>query len=433
MKKSILIVLLISLMICTFLCGVGGQAVAESDSPYEIAVKFTALHARRDIESGGEKASAETLKTYLTEKGYAVETLSFREYVESDTSSVKASYEYLHVIGRKDNGKEKTILIGCYYGGFTPTDSSGVGQGASAALSVGTVLYVADRLATASCPYNIAIAFWGGIELGGSFDATKCGVPLEEIALYINLDDVAAGDRDYVYSDDVPRAQQDYFLGVISDCGADITDAPAYKKESSLSFSSDEHYSFTHLGLLGANRFFLNEGVPCINFVGGAWEHDCGLYRYKGKGEIEGTSLDTIEELDRLNGGKDATANRLSAVAEVVIRGVTDEGVTAVLEEAGGQVSGAALDSSLAYYLITFIGLGLVFAFLLILYIKQGKDRKEVIWDAAFDANQSNDDPFDEFREDGGDRGDPSDPYGGNEPFDPPSGSEGDDDDIFRF
>lgn len=422
MKKFLVFILIFSVLIsCLFT--IGGAASAEGATPYEYAASFASAHARRDILSGGASAAANTLSAALSAKGYQVTTPEFRYYGESSSGSAKVAYTYNHVIGFKDNGKGKCVVIGCYYDGYEPLDTYGVGNGGSVALSVGTLLYVADALVSASVDYNVVVAFWGGLEIADDFSLTGCGFDFDDVALYVNFDSIAAGDNDYLYADDVPRAQGKYFSSIAQEQKSGIFDPPAYKKQASLSYESDDVYTYMHLGLIGLNRAFMSKDVPCVNFVGGAWESDCGLYRYAGKGTIEGTSLDTITDLDALNGGADKTAARLMAVANVVISGVTGEKLSSVLTEAAGETSSKSLNSSLAFYLISFIGTALLFGFLIFLFVKQGKDRREGVWEVSFTA-RPDDDPYEEFRDGEAPR---------SEEGKKPDDDKDDKDDVFRF
>ena len=421
MKRIFAFVLLFCLVVSLLSFGAVASA-EETSSPYDLAESFINLYQRRDIRSGGENAAAKALSSYLAARGYAVTTPALRYYGE-DGSGSKVAYDYSHVIGFSDRGKGETILLGCYYGGFEPTDSYGVGTGASEGLSVGLLSYLADALSSAPCEYDIAIAFWGGLEIAGDFNVEDCGVDLAKIKLYINFDCVAAGDCDYLYADDLPRSHEKYFRSVIEAAGAEIAAPPAYKKVSALAAGSGA-YANTHLGLLGVNRYFLNEDIPCASFLGGAWDYDCGLYRYRGKGDIEGTSLDTLPEIDKMNGGKARTEQRLLSVADVVMTGVTGEGLRPALLKAGKETSGADLDSKLAVYLITFISLAALLAFFLFRIFLPGKDRRERVWQDSFEEKKGNADPYEELRSD--------DPY--EEREDPRREEQnGKDDDIFRF
>ena len=416
MKKAV-IISIVFILLLTLTVGVGVTAAAEGMTPYERAVSYTALHARRDILSGGSAAAAASLSTALSSYGYDVSAPLFSYYGETSTGG-KISYEYRHVLGYKDKGKGKCVLIGCYYDGYEPQDSYGVGTGASVALSVGTLLYLAEQLANLSLDYDIAIAFWGGLEIADDFNVTKCGISLDRVVLYINLDCIAAGDTDYLYADDVPRAHGAYFRSVIEELGADIAEPPVYKRQASLSYGEKDPYSYTHLGLLSVTRFFMGEDIPSLNFVGGAWETDSGLTRYSDRGDIEGSSLDTVETIDGLNGGADKTAARLIDVANVVIAGVSGEGFSEAIAEAEGEVSSASLDNDLAFYLISLIGTAILIGVLIFLFVKQGKDRREAVWEVPHDAYRG---PFEEF---GGRIDDESSDDGED------SGS---DDDVFRF
>ena len=396
MKKFLILVLTFSLLISAFLFA-GVTAAAEEVSPYQYATAFVQSHARRDILSGGEGAAANTLSSALAAKGYAVTTPSFSYYAETENDGAKVAYQYKHVIGFKDNGKKKSVVIGAYYGGFEPQDSYGVGNGGTAALSVGTLLYIAEHLASATMNYNLVIAFWGGIEISGNFSVEDCGVKADTVALYVNVDGVAAGTRDYLYADDVPRSQEKFFRKIASKVGANLAEPPVYKKQAALSYSDSDPYNYSHIGLLGVNRFFMGEGVPSVNFFGGAWDYDCGFFRYEGKGYIEGTSLDTIAELDTLNGGPKKTEERMLAVANVVITGLTDQQLPSVLDKAAREITGTSINSSLAFYLISFIGTAVLFAAMIIIIVKQGKDRKDNVWQPSVNGAPG-EDPYEEFR-----------------------------------
>ncbi len=416
MKKAFVILMIFAILL-TLTLSAGATASAEGMSPYDRAVAYTLLHARRDILSGGAAAAGATLSTLLAGYGYDVSTPQFSYYGETSTGS-KVSYDYKHVLGYKDKGKGKCVLIGCYYGGYEPQDSYGVGTGASVALSVGTLLYIAEQLAPLSLDYDVAIAFWGGLEIGGDFNVSKCGIDLDRIALYIDLDCIAAGDNDYLYADDVPRAHGEYFRSVIEEFGAEILEPPVFKRQAALSFGENDPYSYTHLGLISVTRYFMGAEIPSLNFVGGAWTADCGLSRYASRGDIEGSSLDTIETIDGLNGGADKTAARLLTVANVILAGVQGEGLSDALTEAAGETSSASLDNDLAFYLVSMIGTAILIGVLIFLFVKQGKDRRERVWEVPHADDR---DPFEEFggriEDDRSDEGDRS----------------GSDDDVFRF
>ncbi|MBP5404885.1 MAG: hypothetical protein J6Y74_02945 [Clostridia bacterium] len=416
MKRFLLILLIVSVLF--FAVAPVGVSSAEA-LPYEYAAAFASLYPTRTLSGDLEQASSAVLVSFLEALGYRVETPTFVHQIESTNTSAKITCHYNHVLGFKDNGKGKTVLIGTYYGCFEPSGGDGVGEGAEAALSVGVLQYVAAALSTLSCDYDIVIAFWGGVALS-DFNVEKCGVDLDTLALYINLDGVAAGSYDYLYCDDVKRAHATYFKGVIEEAKADILDPPAYKRAVTYTFS-DGTYLQAHLGILGANHAFLAEDIPCASFVGGAWTYKTGVYRYEGKGDVVGTSEDTFETIDRRNGGKAETEKRLLAVSNVIIKGVTGEGLSAALEKAEKEVSGADLQSPLAYYLILFIGAAVVILLFVLLIVRQGKDRRERVWEDAFRAPEEDapdeDSPFEEFE--------------GEKKQDPPKAD--DEDDVFRF
>lgn len=412
MKKFLLI--LTAVILCFFSLSHPISANAEGDElSYNYARVFAAAHPARDPKSGKELAAASYLASALGAMGYEVSTPSFK-YFDAEEGAGGQTYAYEHVVGFKDLGKEKTVVIGGYYGGFAPSDAFGTGEGGEIALSVGVLLSVAKKLANASADHNIAIAFWGGAAFS-DFKAAECGVPLDKIALYIGLDAVAAGERDYLYCDDTPRSHEKYFRSAASSVGAEISSPPAFKRSLSL-YEEEGAYAYVHLGLLGVNRCFMAQNVPCAAFVGGAWEKDCGLYRYNGKTEISGTSLDTIDEIDRRNGGKENTARRAEGVANTVVCTVTGAGLKPALEAAAKDVSGADLENELAYALINFIGGAAAIAFLLIFFLKQGKDRKDEVWQEAFEKKEPS--PFSEF---------------GGDASEPPRSADDPDDDVFRF
>jgi len=423
MKKVLLAVLILTLT-ATFFLGVTVTAAAEGEgvSPYTLAEYYAEKFPARDILSGGEKEAATYLADCLGAIGYDVKT-NDHDYL-SETDSGKVTYRYRHVLGGKDNGKGKTVVIGCYYGGYAVQGNAGSGQGATVALSVGTLLAVAKNLYSLSLDYDLVIAFWGGMEVSDDFKVKECGIDQDKIALYIHLDGVAAGTSEYLYADEITRSQEKYFREIIDAKKADILPPPAYKKP--LSLLSDDAFSYAHPGLIGVNRFFMGEGIPCIDIFGGAWSFDCGLYRYDGNViDLEGTAKDTLAEINTRNGGKEQTEKRLNAVAEVVAAGVSGKGLSAALDRAAKEKSGKDLDSSLALYLITFIGSAILIGLFIFLILKQGKDRKEEVWDKAFNPYEDKPaDPFDEFRSEG-------EPEAPKEL--PPEEKQEDEDDIFKF
>ncbi|GEM_PF-2544389 len=399
MKKCLSLILLLCFLFFAFSTASFSSAETMT-SAYSYAERFAALYPVRTAESGEEGRASSYLSSALSLMGYEVATPSFKYYNASSGASSSASrlVEYNHVIGIKDFGKEKTVLIGGYYGSFSPSDSGGAGEGAEVALGVGAILSAAEKIALSSPDYNVAVAFWGGLELS-DFDVKKCGVNLKTLALYINVDGVAAGKYDYLFTDDVPRSHDAYFLSVIEKAGAFVKKAPAFKRASSF-YAVDGAYSYTHLGLAGANVYFLNEEIPCASFVGGDWEKEAGLYRYADKADVAGTRLDTFTELNARNGGKSETEARLASLSNVIAQAVTGEGLKPALEKSAKDVTGADLNSRLAYLLILLIGGAAVIAFFVVLILKQGKDRKEKIWENSFDTpRESRSDPFSDFSE----------------------------------
>jgi len=420
MRKAVLI-----LMIVVFLFALSAPALAsaEGSTPYEYASAFATLFPERSVLTGKEKESSDYLASFLETLGYRVDMPSYSYRYTSLETNATVTREYRHVLGFKDNGRGKSIVIGAYYGGYDPESSSSVGQGAEVALSVGALQYIAEVLRSYT-EFDIVIAFWGGMAVD-DFDVTKCGVDLSTVALYIGLDGVAAGTNDYWYCDDVPRAHERYFKEIIEEADAEILAPPVYKHTTLLSLS-DGAYTGVHLGLLGVNRYFLNQDVPSIAFVGGAWSYDAGLYRYEGKAEISGTSDDTFEVIDKRNGGREETEKRLLSVSNVIVAALMGDCLYEILDEAAeGDVSGADLDSALAYYLITFIGAGVIILLFVLLIVKQGKDRREEIWENGTRGSEgqtaevppSDTNPFREF-----------DPYDDSVKKDADDG-----DDVFRF
>ena len=393
MKKVLLFLFVFAIVFS--LSAIPFASAEVSDPAYDYARAFAAAHPTRDAMSGKEAASVPFLKDNLLALGYTVTTPEYN-YVDTDFedgAQSGRSCTYYHVVGTRDLGKEKTVVIGGYYGGFASQGSSGTGEGAEIAASVGALLSIAEKLKDASLDYNLAIAFWGGASLS-DFREDNCGVPIEKIALYVGLDGVAAGERDYLYCDDVPRSHEKYFRSVASSVRAEIASAPLFKRPVSL-YSTRGSLDYVHLGLVGVNRDFMERNISCATFVGGDWESGCGLYRYKGKTEISGTPLDTFEEIDLRNGGKERTAARLSGVANTVARAVSGEGLKSALTSAEKEISGKDLDSELVYALVTLIGGAAAIAFFLVFFFKQGKDRKETVWRDSFEKPQgSSEDPF---------------------------------------
>ena len=104
---------------------------------------------------------------------------------------------------------------------------------------------------------------------------------------------------------------------------------------------------------------------------------------------------------------------------------MSGKGLSAALDRAAKEKSGKDLDSSLALYLITFIGSAILIGLFIFLILKQGKDRKEEVWDKAFNPYEDKPaDPFDEFRSEG-------EPEAPKEL--PPEEKQEDEDDIFKF
>ena len=421
--KKILLVLLMMILVSAFVFPLVAASAEEAISPFEYAVAFANAYPERYVFSEKEKESATVLKSFLLANSYEVKEPEFT-YTYTSLNGAKITSSYQHVLGFKDNGKGKYIVIGAFYGGYDPvSETEALGQSAETALSVGVLQYIAKALTTYTA-YDVVIAFWGGLSVG-EFDLEKCGVDISKIALYINLDGVAAGTNDYMYCDEVSRSQDSYFRKIIEGIGANIAEPPANKK-AILNTSADGAYSFTHLGLFGANAYFLEKEIPCVSFVGGAWSYSAGIYRYEGLEDVAGTKKDTFDTINERNGGQAATESRLLAVSNVILNGLNGEGLSEMLEAAQNESTGADLNSDLAYYLITFLSAAAVIIGFIILIVKQGKDRREEVWEGSFGQNEQEQPPVESPTE--------------NNPFAEFNGEDSDskeqsneDDDVFRF
>jgi hypothetical protein len=186
-----------------------------------------------------EAQAGEYITSAFEQMGYAPETQSF-----SATGEDGEIVDSANIIAIKDGDSSQVIVVGAHY------DSSDESVGADDNASGVTVLLeTANLVKNESTPYTVYFVAFGAEEAGllGSAAFVNSLDDTSNIALFINMDSIVAGDIAYIYSpEEQPKARDwlldwasfnDYSLQTIknvnlSQDGAETADYAAFQEAS---------------------------------------------------------------------------------------------------------------------------------------------------------------------------------------------------------
>lgn len=265
MKK----ILCITLLLCVFLPCVGVTAFATEDDfvAYDVMKEFVSLHPYRKSGTENEKKAGEYIKNFFETIGYETDVQEFEFNLYSNVYGSEDIVEDRNYVARLDSDANKTIVIGAHYDNVF---SSGSGQGAyDNGSGVGILLNLAKTFYGETLPFDIEFVAFGGEENGmyGSnyYLSSMTSSRKDNILLYINLDSILAGDKVYMYCDEVKTYHEQYFLSVANGLGVNIDLLPEYKAVAGVYMEGDK-LPYTHVGLMSDNATFFNQGILSVSF-----------------------------------------------------------------------------------------------------------------------------------------------------------------------
>lgn len=381
MKKHLCLVLSIMLLVCVLcamaampVAGAAGTvmayATASAGGAYKAFDDFASNFSNRTVGTEAEHAAANWLAQQLVAMGYtsagggsssadmcAPFTFTYNVSDGYYGTAEKTSSSY-NVVAYKRCGVENAslLVIAAPYSNELDTvigeEALKLEDAAYSASSVGVLLSVAAGLSEdnmrGNLSFDVAFAFLGAeyFNWAGTKQFIKDNAQPLLGAVY--LSQVGVGDHLNIYYDEVQRAHGQYIDSFIAKhSNYDIQGkpfAPGYTAQV-----AGGNLPYGHIGLMGGNYLFMQEGVPGVHLFGYNW---VGLNASESAthGDIVDTEYDTYANFLKVY-GEDNVRSRLNTAAEALVTLVlTDRSLAQAFEDAQGDASYDALVSDAAYY-----------------------------------------------------------------------------------
>ena len=241
---------------------------------------------------------------------------------------------------------------------------------------VATTLKLAETLATADVEYNIIIAFWGSEENGlfgsSEFVSDLSKDQFDEILLYVNLDSLAVGDNQYIFTNELSDPHEEMFFEEAEKNSFDLERAPSDKKYS---LPMQPERPFSHIGIQSDNYHFMINEVMVANFISYVWGEEGINHETVLHDNIMHTENDNSEYIFSMH-QKEEIANNLEGVYNTVYSTLMRDDFVEnmVYSKANSSISEIYFDTNIAT--IACVGIALLFVLALLLVSK--KLRQEV-------------------------------------------------------
>jgi len=226
------------------------------------------------------------------------------------------------------NGSKKTVIIGAHYDnaymlpeGMNEKDYNF--QGAyDNGTGVAVMMYLAHELKDKALDFNVTFIAFGGEEYllkGSEYYASKLEKEeLDDILIMFNLDVIGAGDKLYLYCDEVKTEHEKFLLDLSKGLGIELN-SPPLDKHVALYGLNDMPY--THIGLMSDNLSFLTRGVNCAFFFTYNWKY--GLSESDKNSSIIHSSNDNISVLNQRYGNTYKVF--MENAGKIILNALTDE------------------------------------------------------------------------------------------------------------
>ena len=237
--------------------------------------EFVTLHPYRESGTTTQKESGEYIKNFFSALNLSICEQNFEYDLSQGYYQTPQTIQDRNIVARLNANSNQTVVVGAHYDNAF---SSGKGQGAyDNGSGVGIMLALAESLVGANLPFNIEFVAFGGEEkglLGSRFYLQNLATSdMQNILLYINLDSILAGDKVYMYCDEVDTIHQDYFVQIANQIGANISTYPTFKGVAGV-YNQGDKLPYTHAGLMSDNMTFFNAGILTVSFSSYSQEKD---------------------------------------------------------------------------------------------------------------------------------------------------------------
>ncbi|MBR7159630.1 MAG: M28 family peptidase [Clostridia bacterium] len=214
---------------------------------------------------------------------------------------------------------ESIILIMSHYDNYY-VDEADKNEGFYNATSIGlTMSFVEYFSENIPSDYGVFIAFLDAEEIGAFGSERLCSYLidkgyLDKILLSIDLEYVGGGDNLYLYSDELCREHETYFMQTST-----ITSlTPVPNNKNVFYVANNSGLNYLHPGLNTSNSYFYAKDIPCMTFLGGYWAND-GTFFLESEinPSIMYTKLDNFDNFDSVYGA--SCKLRLSQLGESIV------------------------------------------------------------------------------------------------------------------
>ena len=326
----------IILILIIFISGLGVFSVfADEESAPELFFaadfleEFVTQYPNRYCGTKGEENAAQFLSDEFKKIGYTPFN-SDGSYLQnfSFTSSGKP-YNSQNVIMTKEslNDSKKTVIIGAHYdNAYSLPEGKNEDeykfQGAyDNGTGVAVLMDLAYKLKNVELDFNIVFIAFGGEELlakGSEHYASSLSKEeAQNILIMFNLDVIGAGDKLYLYCDEVDTLHEKFLLQTADDLAVSVN-LPPIDKHIEVNEVGDMPYK--HIGFLSDNLPFLTRGINCAFFFTYNWEH--GLSESSNNSTIIHKETDNMETLESLY--KDTYKNFMTNVSDIIFAAVSE-------------------------------------------------------------------------------------------------------------
>ena len=231
---------------------------------------------------------------------------------------------------KKSENSNGTVIIGAGYDNLAGWSSSVTAEGAySNGTGIGVLLALAEYLSTKDYGYDIVFVAFGAEQLGscGSqyFVSQMSAEQIDNTLLYVNLNKIGAGDKLYMYFDEVEREHGKLFSDVAAELEIDINSAPDDKKLMLIN-SNVSGLPYIHAMQNDALRVFYGQGINCAGFMSFNWDLEFVSYYQESANyaNIADTNEDTLVNLNAMYG--DSVKDKMDSVVHLVSATLANDG-----------------------------------------------------------------------------------------------------------
>lgn len=381
MKKKILLTIISIIVALVAVCATGcshaefdlaaQQKVGAGEEAFGYLTTIDEQYPDRTPDSGEDFEFCKYLADQLTSWGYtpkAVESegvagIEKFNYYYDDGERVYSgsSYNVEFTKSATTQSKGRIILTAQYDNAYSYAGVSTQADGSyESGASVAALLTISRLLSDKDLDFDLTVAFLGCSTIsynGAEYMFKNMSEEQKQDALLaIDISNIIGGDYTYLYTIDKSTDYGDFFDQLAAVNNLDFTPVPQDKKVGSAMLIDNGLYNYFHVGMLGNNMFFMNEGIPTLTISSFNWDKSGsnGRVEMDGKDSLLQTPADTLNNMiDRV--GEDNIKARFDSIVNVVYLAVAEEGDTlaSALATARDQMPSRLAQSSVANSVLT--------------------------------------------------------------------------------